>query len=147
MIVMEGPARRLRPVLPSASPRDGSLLQWKTIPPWLRVIRVLFFIAGAACLAALVTAFIIQFWTIASPEVPGGPFRRPETIKGVTRYLTDPLDRVYRTSNALIPIVWSVGAVLGVINVIFERRRRGRLWQAQLGAIADRMDAEDARHH
>jgi hypothetical protein len=126
--------------------RDGSLLPWQIIPPWLRVARVLFFIAAAAAGAMLITSFFIQGGTLTSPEVPSGPFRHPEEIKGATRYLTDQLDLVYRTTNTLIPITWGVAAILGVPNVIFEQRIRNRLWRDQLEGIANRMAANNGEY-
>jgi hypothetical protein len=124
-----------------ASPQISALLPWGEIPGWLRGARVLFFIAAALCGTVFIGAFVLQAWTLSSPEVAQGPFRHPEQIKGLTRYLTDQVDPVYRVMNILIPAVWGVAMALGVFITLFEKRIRAAQWLAHMDEISDRMDA------
>ncbi len=121
------------------------MLPWKQIPRWLRVARALLLVAWVVLMATLCAGWGLYNEAISSPEFAQGPFRNREEVKGVTRYLTDQLDQVYKLHNLLVPYLWGVAMILMMINLTAERRIRNRLWQAELAAIVDRRDADDGR--
>jgi hypothetical protein len=63
------------------------MLPWIVLPRWLRVLRVLLVVSWCVTMAALVTAFVLQFQVLDSPTHAAGVQSHAVEFKGGTFYL------------------------------------------------------------
>ena len=126
----------------SSSPPDNkaSLLPWKLLPRWLRLLRVMMITVWAVVFTCLAAMFVLQYQVSTSPRSPTGAYVHFVRFKGGTFYLADPLFGIWTTlDRAWTPAV-AVMMLLMMACTIFEGRIKRRRWQALLSEVADRQE-------
>ena len=127
--------------------RDSELLPWKTIPTWLRCIRVLAFVAWTTMMLTLTSGFVLQHRVFESPSYAVGEYQRPVEYKGRTYYLTGETYRIWTFLNSVMTPCGLATFGLIIVNGVSERRIKARRWESQLTAMIEHMDRDWGRRH
>ncbi len=124
---------------------DRALLPWKTIPTWLRFLRVLIFAALAVFGLTWAGEFAFQVNVMTSPDRPTGEYNNPVEFKGKTTYLSHDIYEIWTVlDSAMLPSGFA-GFGLIIANSVIERRIKARRWNSQLTVMIDHMDRDRGR--